>query len=163
MDVVYRNAANVIVWLGHESNTSARVFLEVESAKKVMEPFKHYVYSHHYLSYPFQREHYCSQCLGRPQEVPSQLVGTYIPKTTAEQAANIARDSNLTNQQWKDSGTRTIEALVTLLERPWWRRIWVLQEAVLAKKITLTCGGKSVDWPLFQALLYTLIRQGNDA
>jgi hypothetical protein len=32
------------------------------------------------------------------------------------------------------------KALWFLMRRPWWRRVWVLQEALLAKKATVNCG-----------------------
>lgn len=52
-----------------------------------------------------------------------------------------------------------MENLATLLDRPWWRRVWILQEVILAKSVTLVCGPKSVDWPLFQRVLFTEIRR----
>ncbi|KAM7199115.1 heterokaryon incompatibility domain containing protein [Rhypophila sp. PSN 637] len=33
-----------------------------------------------------------------------------------------------------------------LLSRPWWRRIWAVQEAVVASKIVLMCGDETVPW-----------------
>lgn len=35
----------------------------------------------------------------------------------------------------------------------------MLQELILARKVILHCGTQSVDWPIFQAMLYTMIRQ----
>lgn len=33
-----------------------------------------------------------------------------------------------------------------ILDRPWWRRVWIVQEAVLAKKAVLRCGTDEVSW-----------------
>ncbi|KAK6065750.1 heterokaryon incompatibility protein [Seiridium cupressi] len=56
--------------------------------------------------------------------------------------------------------TDDVEGWVNLLSRPWWRRVWVLQEASLAKKLTVQCGNRSEEWSLFQALLYRYIKRG---
>jgi hypothetical protein len=36
--------------------------------------------------------------------------------------------------------------LKSILERGWWKRIWTVQEAALAKRVTLTCGDHQVSW-----------------
>lgn len=36
-------------------------------------------------------------------------------------------------------------AVKRLLERPWWGRLWIVQEALLAQKALLICGRKAVD------------------
>ncbi|KAB5540270.1 heterokaryon incompatibility protein-domain-containing protein [Coniochaeta sp. 2T2.1] len=33
-----------------------------------------------------------------------------------------------------------------LLDRPWWRRTWIIQEAVLARKIVIMCGPETTGW-----------------
>ena len=33
-----------------------------------------------------------------------------------------------------------------LLDRPWWRRVWVVQEAVLAREIIIQCGPDPIPW-----------------
>jgi heterokaryon incompatibility protein (HET) len=33
-----------------------------------------------------------------------------------------------------------------LLDRPWWRRVWIVQEAVLAKTLILMCGPETASW-----------------
>ncbi|KAI0858826.1 hypothetical protein F4860DRAFT_286929 [Xylaria cubensis] len=38
------------------------------------------------------------------------------------------------------------DALCKFFTRPWWSRVWVLQEVLLAKKVTLYCGKLAVDW-----------------
>ncbi|KAF5716656.1 hypothetical protein FGLOB1_2462 [Fusarium globosum] len=39
----------------------------------------------------------------------------------------------------------SLEAIVTLLERPWFQRIWVLQEAAAARHILVKCGHTEID------------------
>ncbi|KAK7192189.1 ankyrin repeat and sam domain containing protein 6 [Paraphaeosphaeria sporulosa] len=45
-------------------------------------------------------------------------------------------------------GTRT--ALINLALRPYWSRLWILQEVIAAKKVDLMCGQKRVDWSCFE-------------
>ena len=33
-----------------------------------------------------------------------------------------------------------------LLDRPWWRRVWIVQEVVLAKRLILQCGPACMEW-----------------
>ncbi|RDL34694.1 uncharacterized protein BP5553_07822 [Venustampulla echinocandica] len=43
----------------------------------------------------------------------------------------------------------------TFSERPIWRRIWIVQEVLLSRNITLLCGGDSLDWSNLEKLLAT--------
>jgi hypothetical protein len=58
-------------------------------------------------------------------------------------------------------------ALSKLLERPWFRRVWVIQEMVAAKGVTLVCGreklglGGFVDWKDLVKFVLHLKRWGN--
>ncbi|KAM5350117.1 hypothetical protein ACJ41O_006622 [Fusarium nematophilum] len=33
-----------------------------------------------------------------------------------------------------------------LLNRPWWERVWIMQEAIVARKIVIMCGGETATW-----------------
>jgi hypothetical protein len=37
-------------------------------------------------------------------------------------------------------------AILRLFERPWWTRLWIYQEVVLAQQVTILCGKSSLDW-----------------
>lgn len=37
-------------------------------------------------------------------------------------------------------------AIRSLLSRPWWTRLWIYQEVVMAQRVILLCGHKSLDW-----------------
>ncbi|KAH9906557.1 HET-domain-containing protein [Xylariomycetidae sp. FL2044] len=39
-----------------------------------------------------------------------------------------------------------LEAFAKLLQRPWFGRVWVVQEVALATEVTVLCGRSSVDW-----------------
>ena len=40
-------------------------------------------------------------------------------------------------------------ALVELYARPWYHRLWVLQEVILAKDLEVLCGNRSIPWAAF--------------
>ncbi|KAH7371305.1 heterokaryon incompatibility protein-domain-containing protein [Pyrenochaeta sp. MPI-SDFR-AT-0127] len=44
------------------------------------------------------------------------------------------------------------EALTELLRRPWWSRVWILQEVVFGKELTVVCGEERFEWELLQSL-----------
>lgn len=39
-------------------------------------------------------------------------------------------------------------ALLNLFQREWWLRVWVLQEAVMARKATVICGDLTAEWEI---------------
>ncbi|SMY22197.1 unnamed protein product [Zymoseptoria tritici ST99CH_1A5] len=47
-------------------------------------------------------------------------------------------------------------AFMSLLERPWWRRIWAIQEVVCAREIILTCGTATAVWDDFVKLVQVI-------
>jgi ankyrin repeat protein len=44
-------------------------------------------------------------------------------------------------------------AMDGICRRPYWRRLWVFQEIWLARKIRLMCGGRTIPWSHFHALM----------
>ncbi|KAK7962961.1 heterokaryon incompatibility 6 OR allele [Apiospora aurea] len=56
------------------------------------------------------------------------------------------RLSDYTPESCRRSQTRRWKALLNLLERPYWRRVWIVQEIVLAEKLRLQCGEDESRW-----------------
>lgn len=52
--------------------------------------------------------------------------------------------------------------LNTLIDRPWFSRVWVLQELVLSKDPWLQCGSKRVKWSRFDTLMWEVSPIGGD-
>ncbi|KAI1121051.1 HET-domain-containing protein [Nemania abortiva] len=46
------------------------------------------------------------------------------------------------------------KALVNLLSRPWFRRIWVIQEFVVSPTVDMYCGKTECEWGSFPAMFY---------
>jgi hypothetical protein len=51
---------------------------------------------------------------------------------------------------------RKARAVLGLCERGYWKRIWILQEIMLARKATVICGDQQVDWMKLQQLITDL-------
>lgn len=48
------------------------------------------------------------------------------------------------------------KSLEKILELPWWRRVWTLQEFLLAKELTFFCGAQAISRRLFRKALHSL-------
>lgn len=49
-------------------------------------------------------------------------------------------------------------SIALLLCRPWWNRVWVIQELISAQKATVHCGTSSVPWPLLDMTIQMMLR-----
>lgn len=83
-----------------------------------------------------------------------------------------AENSNLAIDFLENKGTRNLQprgqgyrpiwtreegrALRDLCERPYWRRMWVIQEIIHADQLTVWCGSKHFAWTIFDRLYLTL-------
>ncbi len=56
------------------------------------------------------------------------------------------REVSISDREW--SGLEKI-----FQKADWWTRLWVVQEAVLAQRASLTCGNRSVDWSTLLSVL----------
>jgi Heterokaryon incompatibility protein (HET) len=59
-----------------------------------------------------------------------------------------------------DKDDAVCKALVALKQRPWFSRLWTLQEAILAQDPVIVCGSWSVPWSALPLLLATALRAG---
>jgi hypothetical protein len=107
MDEVFRDAEEVVVWLGEGSNYSELALDLIESWAK-------------------WNEHESSDG-GDLLRVDRDL--------------QLALDSSV--------GSAAETALKRLLQGPFWTRLWVLQEVVLAQKVLIVCGHRRVPFESF--------------
>lgn len=61
------------------------------------------------------------------------------------------------NPRFKQFSTSSIQSFVHLIQRPWWTRIWVVQEVLLAQTVTIHCG--SVFFELDFEILGPMLRE----
>jgi hypothetical protein len=54
--------------------------------------------------------------------------------------------------QWRTSSPALVEALSSFLQRPWFKRIWVIQEVLFSRSAVVVCGSRSFDWGCIKTL-----------
>ncbi|RSL73493.1 hypothetical protein CEP51_011755 [Fusarium floridanum] len=166
MDSIYKNASGVVVWLGHESNTSSEVFDELGRSKDLLEksddPFLSDIPIFQSFNFGYRCcVHTARSWLGSVPPDFFEKSGSEISEQTAVDLARRWRGGYIGSQLCANLSADHFRDLQTLLCRPWWTRVWVLQEAILAKKITLYCGQRHVDWTLFRVYLFLLMASAN--
>ena len=61
-----------------------------------------------------------------------------------------------------EENKRLVHSLASLVCRPWLRRVWVLQEAVMCSDTRVICGSWEVSWEAFVSLAWLLLPRGFD-
>jgi len=51
-------------------------------------------------------------------------------------------------------GSRLDIALAAIWERPYWHRLWIVQEFILAQKLFIQCGGSITSWIAFSSFIF---------
>lgn len=68
-------------------------------------------------------------------------------------SSDWSTNGDLEDKRWN----AIIRGLVSLLQRPWFLRTWIIQEAALAKHSIVVCGSHYVDWePFCRAVGYAI-------
>ncbi|KAI1421313.1 heterokaryon incompatibility protein-domain-containing protein [Xylaria sp. FL1777] len=66
--------------------------------------------------------------------------------TVADSGGATLIENIIESKKWQPHFT----ALVTLFERDYWSRLWVVQEVLNAKRVEVYCGQSQLPWPVFQ-------------
>ncbi|KAM0240122.1 hypothetical protein ACHAP5_008097 [Fusarium lateritium] len=93
---------------------------------------------------------------------------TYLSKDPGSNRRGL-----LSNETWEPVGLdfiiephktdhyrEDLACLIKLLERPWFRRLWVLQEVVHGKNVIVMAGNETVSWGLLAKCVQKLYRSG---
>jgi hypothetical protein len=89
-------------------------------------------------------------CLAAMRETPHK--GITVDGTLAPVAELFYKDEKF---------TRHFRALLSLIIRPWFSRLWVVQEVVLSTSRIVVCGNHQADWGyLFNTLLFLILHAG---
>lgn len=132
MSAIFELARRVIVWLGSKSSYSDRA-IQILSL-----PFGHDTCE--YLGCTrktrFMGERSTSQTGSRPR---GQNTAVFIPTDHP-----INKDHHLCLHRRGNSSR--VESLRCVFERPYWNRLWTVQEFILAKDLVLLCGHQGVTW-----------------
>ncbi|KAL8993763.1 MAG: hypothetical protein Q9169_006109, partial [Polycauliona sp. 2 TL-2023] len=85
------------------------------------------------------------------EERPSDSGAMYFgdPKPLPEQSSERRRMLKIICLQTKFASS--ILSATILIQRPWFSRAWIIQEAALAKRLQVQCGKKVIDWETLYA------------
>lgn len=76
-----------------------------------------------------------------------------IVPTLTESNNKTPSDDRIVKQKSAGYGDKHVLALSSMLRRPWFRRIWIVQEVAMAREATIYCGNESLDWEKFHSVL----------
>ncbi|VUC31535.1 unnamed protein product [Clonostachys rosea] len=90
-------------------------------------------------------------------QIDSQVVlNRFLAADTAPTSAEFSLEIHKDNMAWIRSVTSLglVDSpwldFLHLLQRPWFNRIWIIQEVVMANDVTLRCGDRTLDWLSFR-------------
>lgn len=145
MPSIYQRARHVIAWLGSATTTSPKSFELLEQLGQHKPPKKT-------RWYEYKEWH-------GPQFEFWKGVGSGLRREWYE-LENGTKHDRFKHLRWKKSqkppkkiDSHGQRALQDLLIRPYWKRVWIIQELAYARSITLVCGSQSLDWSRFQVAI----------
>ena len=82
-----------------------------------------------------------------PENIKQMELRRLMQQVNDSRRKRIRRQGNdiSADQQW--------DAILSLLRRPYWARVWILQELAAAVQIRLVCGTRMTDWDNFMIFL----------
>lgn len=125
MHIVYSRAKQVLLWLGESADRSDEAFKWIKAEPK-------------------RSQFMFEQLTKVTREIPN-----LFELLNAEGPNGPTNAAMLKRIQVPGIKPEYIEPVFALQMRPYFARVWVIQETFHAKKIEVHCGGDSVDWDIF--------------
>lgn len=94
-----------------------------------------------------QEDDHARQALAALKSFRFTWFGLRYPRSTSDEEA-VGFDFSKTDDQ-KHFKAADLASLTKFLERPWFRRLWILQEVTHGKRVTLVLGKRAIDWEYF--------------
>ncbi|KAH6648387.1 heterokaryon incompatibility protein-domain-containing protein [Truncatella angustata] len=117
MGDIYRQASEVIVWLGAAADNSDLAF------------------------------QVCERLCSRELELEkTQKKEGWGRKFVLYDHVFFAEGSRMFNPNGVHKFARELDSIQAILARPWWSRIWIIQEVALAKQVVVFCGDSVINW-----------------
>lgn len=142
MGLIYKRASEVFAWIGEEKDGSAGVLENmVILGSYWLEPRERDIADDFFKTMAKRMK----KALGSDfdmaliKETPANLIEVLLK--ISDEPFLLAFD-----QLTRGSLTSPEEEVRRLLKRPWWHRVWVIQEAILAKDVSLLCGTRLFPW-----------------
>lgn len=137
---IYAQASDVIVFFGDGWNHRVSVYSE-DSSPPFEAEFHSSSLDNGHIASLFQR--WVSNDV--PHEASAMDVFSFIAMQARGQSELFYREANEKGRDLEG----LFEALRMMLLSPWWSRMWVFQEAILARRLTVRYGGITCPWDMF--------------
>jgi hypothetical protein len=135
MGSIYRSAERVLIWLGPAADGNGLAFKYIDRVfgqLRRCSPSVLHLYAEHYDNLAVDFNSIC--------------------RRFAEEAAIVGQDSSDPRARLFEMTLDTEEeqdAFSALMRRPWWTRVWIIQELCLASHAMVICGNSSASWEAF--------------
>lgn len=166
MSSIYSRARVVHVWLGSENENVSEAFdlLEIiwqASGKRRYTQLEHVIFRQLQVSVE-KKQSFPDQPIDEEIGLKGSMATVHgrIEEKRTVCWYNIDLMGQLMEEyaeveDWDWTAWHAIEAL---LELSYWRRIWIVQEFVLARTVQIHCGSHSIDWEVFDGALSHVLR-----
>jgi hypothetical protein len=138
---IYDSAEEVVIWLGYSEGLRA----------PQLKP-KTYQWTEGDTDQAIVDEYFRESDNEEENDELNDTVGAFVyislcasNKHLSEMPFFTQDDEKQARQCWPQA----LHALKMLISAPWWKRIWVLQEVVLARKATIIYGSTTAPWDMF--------------
>ncbi|CAD6450284.1 792c6830-6a34-4fce-850e-daaa5295d776-CDS [Sclerotinia trifoliorum] len=133
MAKIYSKACRVIIWLGEAADDSDQALEEIVVAARQSN-----------ITNSFDE-----QFMNPPdEEIIEQFIMPSDQQPTSSLGLELAKLAIGELETTSDNGINQM-AVLALLQRPWFQRIWVLQEVAAARNILIRCGSVEIDGHAF--------------
>ncbi|KAK5093728.1 hypothetical protein LTR70_005727 [Exophiala xenobiotica] len=139
MRSVYKSAEQTLIWLGEDDGTvSIAEELATAIVRKIMR-----------FDQPRREEQNAQAVKSVRQEISDHLRDMNSPGNLVSHLADLPT-----------LGSRHWNALARFLSRPWFRRVWVIQEVAVSHRATVYCGDHEMDWNVVKFAAAWIARNG---
>jgi hypothetical protein len=144
MGRVYQSAARVVIWIGESFDFAGHGLYQL---RRMLNPVSDEDDPSPGKDDPSPDED------DRPtvrEESDTQIVSPQDLAADQRLAEVQALDTDDDPRSWYEFASRSGYriGLVMTFRKEWWRRFWVVQEAILARRAVIICGSKRIPWPL---------------
>lgn len=129
MRSVYKSAARTLIWLGEDDGT---VDMAMELAIAIVREMMHFDQTN-------QPVRNVEDVNSEGHEISEHLRDLDKPGNLASQSASL-----------QHFGSASWNALARFLSRPWFRRVWVIQEVAVSDRATAYCGDHEFEWVVME-------------
>ena len=92
--------------------------------------------------------------LGRPTDDSRLLMGTVRDAlTSASEEEWIYWFQTLESKCTEERLMRLCQAVITIANNPYWRRVWIVEELAVARDISVLCGYYKLRWTVLSSLV----------